>query len=190
MRNFAFAPLEPHAYGAIVIDPPGLFKIRSAKGEGKSPQAQYPCMADEEILRLPVRELAGDDCWLFLWTMAPKLDFAFACLDAWGFAYISRLGWRKLTINGKPRMGPGYVVRTLHEDVLIAKVGKPRRRRALPSIIDGVAREHSRKPDAFYDHCDRFLPLGARRCDVFSRESRPGWETWGNEAGKFDARVA
>ena len=87
-------------------------------------------------------------------------------------------------------MGPGYIVRTLHEDVLIASVGKPLRRRPFPSIFDGVAREHSRKPDAFYDHLDRFLPLTARRCDVFSREHRHGYATWGNEAGKFNARAA
>jgi hypothetical protein len=29
---------------------------------------------------------------------------------AWGFAYKSAFIWRKLTINGKPRMGTGYRV--------------------------------------------------------------------------------
>ncbi len=27
----------------------------------------------------------------------------------------------------------------------------------------------------------------ARRLDLFSRESRPGWDAFGLEAGKFDA---
>lgn len=29
-----------------------------------------------------------------------------------------------------------------------------------------------------------------RRLDLFSRQSRPGWTAWGNEAGKFDKEVA
>lgn len=30
---------------------------------------------------------------------------------------------------------------------------------------------------------------GARRADVFSRQTRPGWESWGDEATKFDELV-
>jgi hypothetical protein len=35
----------------------------------------------------------------------------------------------------------------------------------------------------------RELHAGARRVELFSRTSRPGWDTWGYEAGKFDATV-
>ena len=50
--------------------------------------------------------------------------------------------------------------------------------------VVGPAREHSRKPDEFYDLVDS-LCVG-RKLDVFSREARPGWEQFGSEAGKFD----
>lgn len=30
----------------------------------------------------------------------------------------------------------------------------------------------------------------AQRIEVFSRASRPGWATWGNEAGKFDGETS
>jgi N6-adenosine-specific RNA methylase IME4 len=56
---------------------------------------------------------------------------------------------------------------------------------AFPSLFDGVAREHSRKPEEFY----RLVverTLGLDRCSLFSRETRPGWDGWGNEATKFD----
>ncbi|MDE4588513.1 MT-A70 family methyltransferase [Sinorhizobium meliloti] len=58
-----------------------------------------------------------------------------------------------------------------------------------PTIFDGIAREHSRKPDEFYALCDRVMPH-ARRADVFAREQRQGWHAFGNEVTKFDPEVA
>jgi N6-adenosine-specific RNA methylase IME4 len=49
-----------------------------------------------------------------------------------------------------------------------------------------VAREHSRKPAEFYDIVLRHTPAAIRRADLFSRETRPGFEGWGHEHGKFD----
>jgi N6-adenosine-specific RNA methylase IME4 len=46
--------------------------------------------------------------------------------------------------------------------------------------------EHSRKPDEFYKIIIDKTP-GQTRCDLFSRQTRPGFDGWGNEAGKFDA---
>lgn len=180
-----FRRLRPGSFDVIVADPPWLFSVRSAKGEGKSPQAQYSCMGLDEIAALPVGELARKDAWLFLWTCAPLLDRAFAVMGAWGFAYKSRFTWRKTTVNGKSRVGPGYVVRTMSEDVLIGARGAPEFSRALPSLFDGLAREHSRKPDVFFDLVEGFAP-DAARLDLFSRQTRPGWVAWGNEARKFD----
>lgn len=58
--------------------------------------------------------------------------------------------------------------------------------KAFKSVFDGIAREHSRKPDEFYamveQHCRPIAPL-----DLFSRQERPGWVSWGNETGKFAA---
>ena len=51
-------------------------------------------------------------------------------------------------------------------------------------VIDGLAREHSRKPDEAYSLLEALTP-GARRCDVFSRQKRDGWDNWGREANKF-----
>jgi N6-adenosine-specific RNA methylase IME4 len=180
-----FDPLRPFSFDVIVADPPWLFDLRSENGEGKSPQAHYNCMSIEDIAAMPVGDLARGDCWLFLWTCAPSLDRAFDVLRAWRFTYCSRFSWAKKTVNGKKRLGPGYVVRTLHEDILIGKIGEPRRAKALNSLFDGVAREHSRKPDEFFSLIEGFAP-DAFRLDLFSRQNRPGWTNWGNEATKFD----
>ena len=106
-------------------------------------------------------------------------------MSAWGFDYKSRMAWRKMTVNGKVRVGPGYVVRTMHEDVLIGTRGKPKLiGKAFPSIFDGLAREHSRKPDEFFDLVH--ARTGGNRLELFARQTRPGWTTWGNEVEKFD----
>lgn len=189
MDDWVFAPLRPFAYDVIVADPPWLVKLRSQKGEAKAPQAHYRCMTIDQISALPVNNLTGGEAWLFLWTSAPLLDRGFDVMRAWGFRYCSRFSWRKTTVNGKVRLGPGFVVRTTHEDILIGKIGEPPYDKALISLFDGEAREHSRKPESFYSKIEAFAP-GARRLDLFSRASRPGWTAWGDEAGKFNGEAA
>lgn len=186
MSGFEHLPL--FGFDLVVADPPWSFALRSSAGEEKSAQAQYACMPLADIMAMPIGHLVGCHSWLFLWATAPLLPQAMAVMAAWGFEYRTRLSWRKLTPSGKPRLGTGYVVRTLHEDVLVGAVGAPSYARALPSLFDGVAREHSRKPESFYRLVEGFAPA-ARRLDLFSRETRPGWTGWGNEATKFDAPI-
>lgn len=183
-----FAPLRVGAYGIIVCDPPWNFRARTSAGYGKSAQAHYDCMPIDKIMTLPVAALAAKDCALLLWATAPMLDVQLCVLRAWGFTYKSRVSWAKKTASGKSRMGPGYWSRTMHEDVLIGTVGSPKALR-LPSLIGGVAREHSRKPDAFYDLIKDRSP-GVARADLFSRETRRGFDGWGDQHGKFDPEEA
>ena len=47
-----------------------------------------------------------------------------------------------------------------------------------------VSREYSRKPEEAYPAAELLMP-DARRLELFSRTNRPGWDHFGNEAGKF-----
>ncbi len=188
-NRWPFAPLPLFGFDLLTIDCPWNFSLYSEKGEGKSAQAHYECMPLDQIARLPVGQLVGADAWIFSWATAPLLPEAIDCLRAWGFVYVTRLTWRKVTRTGKVRMGPGYIARTCDETVLVGRIGKPAFAHALPSIFDGVAREHSRKPEEFFKLVEDFMPM-ARRADIFGREQRPGWTVWGNEAGKFGGIAA
>jgi len=53
----------------------------------------------------------------------------------------------------------------------------------LAACFDAPVREHSRKPDFFYDLVKAVSP--EPRLDIFGRESRDGFEVWGNEPDKF-----
>lgn len=188
MAEWFFAPLIPLFYEMIVIDPPWGFDLYSEEGAKKSALAKYDLMPDKEILGLPVGQLASFNCLLYCWATAPQLDLAIQSVKSWGFTYKSFMVWRKVTANGKPRMGTGYRVRTTGEVVVVATLGNPKQSFVPQTIFDGLAREHSRKPDEFYDLCNKVMPQ-ARRCDVFARERRVGWSSFGNELNKFRTEV-
>jgi N6-adenosine-specific RNA methylase IME4 len=188
-RVWPFGALAPQSYSMIMADPPWRFELYSEKGEEKSPQAHYATMTIDDIARLPVADLARADCILWLWATAPMLPQQLDVMRAWGFRYVTSGAWVKTTVNGKISFGTGYVLRSSHEPFIIGALGEPKCERDVRSIVMAEAREHSRKPDAAYQAAERMLP-GARRADLFSRETRAGWESWGNEAGKFDEVAA
>jgi N6-adenosine-specific RNA methylase IME4 len=132
------------------------------------------------IMALPVRHLLKDNAVVLLWTTGAMLEQALAVMQAWGITYKTNL---KVTPSGKVRMGTGYWARSMHEPILRDTIGKPSKF-TLPSSFDGIAREHSRKPDEFYQMLSQRTP-GLRRADLFAREKREGWDVWGDEVGKF-----
>ena len=54
----------------------------------------------------------------------------------------------------------------------------------LRDIFSEARREHSRKPDSFFDMVDRYFPYAAR-LEYFSMEQREGWTVFGNDINKF-----
>lgn len=192
--HFIFTPLQPwpfgdlpaHWFNLIVADPPWRFEAYSEAGEEKSPQAHYACMPPEDVaLTFPIGELADINCLLLCWGTWPLIDRQIECVKLWGFEYKSMLVWSKVFQSGKRAWGPGYRVRSLCEPVIVATRGEPRHD-PLPGLFDGVRREHSRKPEEFYEIIDRQCPGLRRRADLFTRQTRDGWRGWGNEATKFD----
>jgi len=51
-------------------------------------------------------------------------------------------------------------------------------------LVIGPRREHSRKPDEVYSRIERLAP--GPYLEMFSRQSRVGWDAWGNQAALFD----
>jgi N6-adenosine-specific RNA methylase IME4 len=178
-------------YDVIDADPPWQFETYSDAGLGKSADAHYKTIGLDAIKALPVGDLARGDCLLTLWTCGWAIanGAAHEVAKSWGATPVSLSGWRKVTRNGKVRMGPGYRVRTVHEPILVCTFGNPAHK-ALLSLIDGIAREHSRKPDEWYSHLVDRTPKAMARAALFTRESRPGFECWGDEHGKFDQVAA
>jgi N6-adenosine-specific RNA methylase IME4 len=195
-------PSVSGGFKVIVADPATDF----AAGKKGRPQ-HYPRMSDHEIAALPVRDIAAEDCHLFLWVTSPKLYRAPGSkilltpqeiAAAWGFRFSGRaFVWVKthavLARAGDPmfvhkssfHMGQGFTTRKNVEDVLLFKRGRPKRLSAsIHEVIVAPRRQHSRKPDEFYERVERYAD--GPRLEMFARQSRPGWTTWGSEATYFD----
>lgn len=197
MTPWPFETLTPLRYGAILADPPWAYAMRSAKGYAKSPEAHYSTMPLENIMALPVRDLAGPDCYLFLWSTWPHLPQAMQVMTAWGFTFVTGGAWMKRGAGGGLAFGTGYVLRSASEPFLVGKIGRPeplsRSERNVilapedvPDSIDAIRREHSRKPVQMRDMITRILPR-AYCCELFGREPWAGHDVWGNEVEKFGA---
>lgn len=161
----------------LYADPPWRYDLPPMGDSGRSIENQYPTMALEEICALPVRDLIYDDAILFLWTTSPLFAQAVKVLDAWGFDYRTNMVWVK------DKIGMGYYVRQRHETLVIAKRGKiptPAVDARPDSVVEAPRLEHSAKPPVFYDLIDRMYP-GVRKLELFARNSREGWFSWGNQ---------
>ena len=184
IKNWPFGDLVAGAYQMIMADPPWAFELYSEEGEEKSAQAKYECMTINEIASLPVADLAGPDCVLWLWATAPMLDQQIEILKRWGFEFKTSGAWVKLTKTKKLAFGTGYVLRNCHEPFLIGTRGQPKTAKNVRSVVMGERRQHSRKPKEAYRMAQDMIPCG-KRCELFSRTRRTGWDVWGNEVGKF-----
>ena len=183
--DWQFGELRMFGYRLVVADPPWDFANYSDAGTKKGADPHYSVMCLDAIKALRVGELIRGDGLLLLWSTGCMLPQCLEVMNAWGFVYKSEIIWRKVFPSGKLRMGTGYRVRTMHEPVLLGTIGNPKHK-PFPSIFDGIAREHSRKPDAFYQLLDEFAPeFQGERADLFSRQHRQGWDGWGDEVGKF-----
>lgn len=180
-----FIALRPAGgFGLIMADPPWSYDMRSEKGYAKSPEAHYRTMDLAAIKALPVELLAAPDCLLWLWALGPQLPQAMEVITAWGFTFKTGGHWAKVGTSGKQHFGTGYILRNAGEPFLIATRGAPKTTRATRSVIIAPVREHSRKPDEAFDAASRLMP-GVQRLELFSRQNRPGWTSWGDETGKF-----
>jgi len=159
-------------FRVIVVDPPWQYFKRKGDGTQRG-QTPYPTMTIDEILELEqmLNEVAHKDCILWLWTTNAHLPIAFNVLEVWDFDYKTCLTWVK------PKMGTGDWLRGMTEHCLMAARGEPGRNlKNQTTFISGDVREHSRKPEAFYQLVEGLCP-GAK-LEMFATEPRKNWQIW------------
>jgi N6-adenosine-specific RNA methylase IME4 len=173
-------------YGVILADPPWRFRTWTDTNDAKSARRHYSLMEIDEISALPVAEWAAPNCALFIWATWPTIFQTEGVIKSWGFRY-SGLAWEWLKYNPKTRkyaFGLGYGTRKNLEPCLLALRGKPKlKARNVRDFLFAPRREHSRKPDEQYESIEAMYD--GPYLEMFSRTTRPGWDAWGNEVGKF-----
>ncbi|WP_295430809.1 MT-A70 family methyltransferase [uncultured Thiodictyon sp.] len=171
-------------YSTILADPPWQFQNRTGKMAPEHKRLlRYPTMAVNDIMDLPVQEIAAERSHLYLWVPNALLAEGLRVMAAWGFTYKSNLIWYKVRKDGGPDgRGVGFYFRNVTEMVLFGVRGgmrtlAPGRRQV--NLLSTQKREHSRKPDEIFDIIERCSP--GPYLELFARFERDGWDQWGNE---------
>jgi protein gp37/N6-adenosine-specific RNA methylase IME4 len=184
------APILPTGrYAVILADPPRRYETWTAAGTGRSAEQHYQTQSTDWIASLPIRDLAADDCILFLWATFPLLKDALRVVEAWGFTYkTAAFTWVKLSPKSgnsfapKLHTGLGHWTRSNAEVCFLATRGSPHRLAAdVHSVIEAPIRKHSRKPDEQYDRIERLV--AGPYVELFARYPRAGWTAWGDQVG-------
>lgn len=165
------SPFPSGKYHVILADPPWQY---ANSGFEQSAESHYPTMSQEELCALPVGDLAGHECVLFLWATSPLLPEALQVIDSWGFEYKASRVWVK-----ERAPGMGWFVNTRHELLLIAVRGQGHPKVKHDSVITGGQSRHSQKPESVY--VDIELAYEGPYLELFARKPHEGWGAWGNE---------
>ena len=165
-------------FDVVYADPPWRYSF--SKSKSRDIENQYPTMTIDDICALRVP--AAENCVLYLWATAPKLEEAMRVVSAWGFTYKTHAAWDKELI------GMGYWFRGQHELLMVAtrgKVSPPPQGLRCGSVIRHRRSRHSAKPPEVRDMIAEWFP-NARRLEMFAREQAEGWTVWGNEVEAND----
>jgi N6-adenosine-specific RNA methylase IME4 len=173
------------SYKTIVADPPWRFSNRTGKAAPEHSRLfRYPTMTLEDICAMgpQVLEQADDESHLYLWVPTALLNWGLEVVAAWGYDYKTAVYWHKVSADGtSDRSCMGFYYRNVVEPCLFGIRGKVRTQHYnVANLFEEKKREHSRKPEAFYDLVEhQSLP---DRLELFARQQREGWTGWGNDA--------
>jgi N6-adenosine-specific RNA methylase IME4 len=173
-------------FGTILADPPWQFTNRTGKIAPEHHRlTRYPTMKLEDIMALPMAQIAKPTSHLYLWCPNALLPEGLAVVEAWGFTYKSNLVWHKIRKDGgSDGRGVGFYFRNVTELLLFGVRGKNARTlapaRSQVNLVATRKREHSRKPDEQYKIIEECSP--APFAELFARGLRKGWYAVGNQA--------
>lgn len=176
---------EPKKYQTILADPPynevGGGRIK------RGAQRHYPLMKTKDIIEFMKQVPVADNAHLYLWVTNNFLEDGLEVMKSMNFRYVTNLAWVK------DRFGLGQYFRGQHELLLFGVKGKVPykrdvvngKRSCIPTVHIEARQEHSRKPAYYYDVIEKtsYGPY----VEVFARNTRSGWDSIGNEVGKFDS---
>jgi N6-adenosine-specific RNA methylase IME4 len=193
-------PIIDGGFACVSCDAALHYATYSAKGQGRAPSKHYRTHGPEALKTLPLETVLAKHAWLFLWWPDPHLRPLIEIVGALGFEFSGKaFTWVKTlkSLDRGPRwistdeiervlhMGNGKTTRKNSESCWLGRRGKPKiLSHGVREVIVEPLREHSRKPNQFYERVETFC--GGPRLNLFCRESRVGWTPYGDEATKFD----
>lgn len=143
-----------------------------------SAKFKYPTLKTAVMKKIPIYEIAKDDCLLFLWATNPHLAQAIELGQSWGFEYKTvAFVWDKMNHN------PGQYTLSYCELCLLFKRGRiprPRGARNVKQLVRVPRGKHSEKPTEVLRGIERMFPT-QDKIELFARHQPEGWDVWGLE---------
>jgi site-specific DNA-methyltransferase (adenine-specific) len=171
-------------YQIIYADPPWSYNDTQKSGGTAffGASVRYPLMANKDILKLPIAEMAEKDCVLFMWATSPLLPESIETIRAWGFKYKTvAFCWNKQSKNGKWISNMGRWTMGNVEICLLGVKGKPKRiLKNIKQLVIAERKRHSEKPPEVRNRIVELMG-DLPRIELFAREKTEGWDSWGNE---------
>lgn len=186
-----YPDLPEKKYSVIYADPPwdygGKMQFdKSSKCADKidlgkkifisSSNFKYPTVKTKDLKKIPISEIAEDDCLLFMWVTNPHLAQGIELGKAWGFEYKTvAFIWNKMVHN------PGQYTMSYCEMCLVFKRGripKPRGTRNEKQLIEAPRGAHSVKPSEAREAIFRMFPQ-QEKIELFARQKPKNWDVWG-----------
>lgn len=139
---------------------------------------KYPTVKTKDLKKIPVHELAKDDCLLFMWVTNPHLAQGIELGQAWGFEYKTvAFVWDKMKHN------PGQYTMSYCELCLVFKrkrgrIPRPRGARNVKQLIRVPRTKHSEKPLAVLKGIEEMFPT-QDKLEMFARHKPEKWDVWG-----------
>ena len=188
----AFYPELPEKkYDVIYADPPWDYggKLQFDKSSTSvdkidpdknifisSANFKYPTVKTKDLKKIPVNEIANEDCLLFMWVTNPHLAQGIELGKAWGFEYKTvAFVWDKMIHN------PGQYTMSYCELCLVFKKGripKPRGVRNIKQLLHAPRTKHSEKPMQVLENIEKMFPTQGK-IELFARNKPQGWDVWG-----------
>ena len=179
-------------YEIIYADPAWKFgdRLRSSKlkDNGKMDyreiERHYDTMTINEMCNLPINDISADNSVLFMWTTDAHLENAMEVINAWGFKYKTvAFVWNKKTNKGNQVCFMGKWTMKGSEICLLATKGKAHgmiQKHNVRQLVEAERRKHSEKPNEVRKRIIELLG-DRKRIELFARESKEGFDIWGNE---------
>lgn len=172
-------------YDLLYADPPWQQSRggrKAVRPNSSGIELDYPTISLDTIKEhlTQATSLTSDDSILFLWTIDKYLFEAEQLAKSIGYKLHARMIWNKVT--GIPA---AFTVRYGHEYLLYMYKGKltpvaPEERGKIHTVFTEQAKRHSQKPEEAYRIIERLYPQ-ARKLELYARNTRDGWDCWGND---------
>lgn len=177
-------PTFEQKFKTILADPPWPISL-TYRPHTASP---YSTMSLNHIEAMDVANISDDESHLYLWIPNSMIQDGLNVMKKWGFTYKTNLIWHKIKKDmSTDGSGLGHYFRNATEILLFGTRGKNPRTlppaRSLSNVISAPKTGHSRKPHAFYDLIEQSSP--PPYLELFARNRRDQWTSWGNETDKF-----